>query len=165
MPFIETAYKNILDYFYKDRTNSNIPNKLKGIWNLQTINNMSILMTLENGLYYPDKHRIIVKLYEPGNWLFKEENFFTKFFCKFIGYSYQFDFDKDYNKADIHIKLGCLSIYLSKCIMDWTLTVKNDKMVRYTSMFGRAHLYESKKFIKEDIYLLHDMKYDKLYYC
>ena len=165
MPFIETTYKNIIDYFYKYKPKSNIPNKLKGIWNLQTINNMSILMTLENGQYDSSKNRIIVKLYEPGNWLFKEENFFTKFFCKFIGYSYQFDFDSDYNKADIYIRLGCLPIYLSKCIMDWNLQVKDDRMLRYTSMFGNSHMYDSKRFKKEDIYLFNNMKYEKLHYC
>lgn len=170
MPFIQTTYDNIMNYFYgndNEQTNDKpeIPYKLEGIWNLESIGNMSMLMTLNNGDFDLEKRRITVKLYKPGNWLFKEENFFTKFLCKFIKYSYQFDFNEDYSKADIYIKLGKVPIYLSKSIMDWQLRVKSDKMLRYTSIFGNAHFYESKRLDNDDLVKIKNNGYEKLYYC
>ena len=167
MSFIKTGYQQIMNYFYgqdNSSQNSEIPEHLKGVWSLENIKNMSILMTLENGVFEEDKRRITVKLYEKGNWLFREENFFTKFLCKCLKYSYQFDFNEDYTFADIYIKLGKLPLYFRKSIMDWSVEFRRGKMVRYSSIFGNAHLYESTKFSDLDVDKFKSIGINKLYY-
>jgi hypothetical protein len=163
MPFIKTTYDNIINFF-KSPSNKidRLPDHLKGIWSLEKIGNMSIFMSLENA-QISDK-RIIVKLYKKGNWLFKEENIFTKYIFKLIKYSYQFDFNDDYTYADIYIKLGSVPFYFPKSVMDWSLTVDGDKMIRKTKMFGKEHTYETERVSDDIVKKLNDGKINKLYY-
>ena len=164
MPFIKTTYDNIMNFFKSSATSnvSRLPDHLHGVWSLDKIGNMSIFMSLENA-QISDK-RIIVKLYKSGNWLFKEENIFTKYIFKLIKYSYQFDFNDDYTYADIYIKLGSIPFYFPKSIMDWSLTVENDKMIRKTKIFGKEHTYETERVTYNIVKKLNDNKINRLYY-
>jgi hypothetical protein len=162
MPSITATYEDVKKYFVK-HTTTDIPEKLKGIWNLDKLGNMSILMSFENAEFDEDRRQMTVKLYEKGNWLFKEENLFTKWLCKALKYSYKFSFNEDYTHAEIDISLGNCKVKLPASMMHWTMDIIDGKMVRTTKIFNSVHHYEATRMeIPTDMYYLR--KYDNFYY-
>ena len=163
MSYIKTTFANIISFFAAKQDN-NIPEHLKGVWSLEKIGNMSILMSLENAEKIGSSNKnYLVKLHEKGNWLFREENLYTKYIFNLIKYSYEFQFNKDYTFAQIYIRLGKIPLYFPKWLMNWTLEYKNNKMIRKTKILGFSEKYEATK-LESDKELL-NKGLDKLYYC
>lgn len=153
MPFIKATYNNIKNFF---RKTTNVHKNISGIWSLENIGNVSLLMSFENSII--DGNNIMVKLYKSGNWLFREQTLKTKI-LRLLNYSYLFKFNDDFTKAQIYIKLGRIPIYLPKFISNWTLELKNNQMIRKTSIFGNTHIYISERFNENTI-----IKEKELYY-
>ena len=153
MNHIDTSFASVYKFFERKNTQTDqIPEHLSGIWELSTLKNMSILTSFNNAEFDKTNRRIIVKLYEPGNWLFGEENLANNFFIKLFKYSYQFDFDEYYEHATIKIKLGRLPIHISDSISKWTVDFdkKEGKMIRKTTFFKNVHTYEATRITDED---------------
>ena len=155
MQSIKNTYQNVIDFFTpinSDHSNNyvSIPEHLQGIWSLENVKNMSMFMSFNNAEHNEKKRRMIVRLYEKGNWLFNEKNVANTYFNKWFKYSYQFDFNEDYTYADIHVRLGSLPLYFPKSVFDWSVKMEGDKMVRKTKMFGSTHNYEAFKLEGEE---------------
>lgn len=167
---IDTSFASVTRFFETKNTqhasSDKIPDHLKGIWELSDLKNMSILMSFDNAIFNKEKRRITVKLYEPGNWLFGEENLANRFFLKFFKYSYQFDFNETYEHATIKIKLGIIPIHVPKYVSKWTVEFDklNNKMIRRTTFFGNEHLYKASK-ITSDKELSEIHNFDYFFYC
>lgn len=160
MPSINSDYNSVV-HFFKPKKDILIPDTISGIWSLEELNNMSILMSFNNSTF--DNHKVTIKLYQHGNWLFKKSNIFTSFLAKCIKYSYQFNFDSDYKHAQIYIKLGSLPLYLPKWLSNWTVDVKDDHIVRKTSILWCKHEYILTK-ITNNKDLQEMGKFSKFYY-
>lgn len=187
MPFINADYDEVKQFFSTnevdnptiDDENNNvdddsvstvdlddepkIPVHLRGIWSLKSLNNMSIMMSFNNAEFDEKNRRLLVKLYEPGNWLFREENFLNKHIMKLVKYTYQFDFDEEYKNAEININLGSLPIRFPKSISHWTLHFEDGKAIRKTSIFGSEHEYESTKI--ENAEDMNGIDVESFFYC
>ena len=162
MPSIDATYEDVKRYFKKN-TLTKIPESLNGIWNLSSLGNMSILMTFENADFDEDKRQLTVKLYEKGNWLYKEENLFTSWLSKTVKYAYQFNFNEDYTKAEININLGKCKCRIPSSMMHWTMEMKDGEMIRTTKIFSTIHEYKATKLaVPTDMYDLR--MYDNFYY-
>ena len=160
MSSIDPNYESVVNFF-NSKNDENVPDPIKGIWSLNELDNMSILMSFNNSMI--NGTTITNKLYQPGNWLFRESNFFTKYLSKIIKYSYQFNFNSTFTFAQIYIKLGCIPLYFPKWLTNWTVEVKSDKIIRKTSFLGWSHEYTLTK-INNDNELKNIGKFNKFYY-
>lgn len=160
MPSIDVNYESVVNFF-KPKNGIDVPDTVKGIWSLNELNNMSILMSFNNSTI--NNTIITNKLYQPRNWLFRESNFFTKYLSKCIKYSYQFNFNKEFTFAQIYIKLGCIPLYLPKWLSKWTVEVTKDKIIRKTSFLCWSYTYTLTR-VNNENELRNIGKFDKFYY-
>lgn len=148
MTLVTPIYKDIVEFFNSTKVEE-LPENLKGIWSLDKIGNESAMMSFHNAEHDKKNRRLIVRLYEPGNWLFNTDSFKVKYLNKWVKYSYQFDFNEDYTHAVINVRLGNIPIRLDKLGMLWTIDFNDEKAIRTTTIFGNTHKYESTR-IKSD---------------
>ena len=166
MPFVPAVYESVMEFFNnqkESKVSDSVPEQLRGVWSLDNIGGMSIMMSFNNTEINTETRVATVRLYEKGHWLFRENNFFVKHLCKFLQYTYEFHFNEDYTHADIYLNLGTWKIRLPKRLMDWTLEFKDGKAIRVTKMFGTEHTYESERI--ESVEDLNKLALQNFYYC
>lgn len=165
MPYIDTTFKDVENFFTpKDNNVNDLPENIRGIWSLSEVGNMSILMSFNNADFDPDKRRLVIKLYEPGNWLFRDKNCTNETLMKLFKYSYQFDFNEAYDRAEININLGSVPVRFPQSVSHWTVDLVDDKMIRSTKIFGSDHKYEAARVTNdEELSTIHDS--EKFFYC
>lgn len=145
----EIKAKEIKDKFFKK--NDIIPKQIAGLWSLENIGNVSMLMSFSNAKILSN-NKVLVSLDKPNSWMFRLNSFATKLISLFK-YQYLFEFNEDYTFAQIYIKLGCIPLYFPKFITSWTLRIDPEnpnKFIRTTKFLWSTHTYTIDKLIDHE---------------
>ena len=131
--------RNAFKWMYKAPQDTDIPDRLRGIFYMDGNPNNEDLLTLETGKWDKDNNTLNVDRIHNYDWSFEHNKGGLKYFTltKLVGFSYKIHFDERKANGDIELYSHCCPI--PKSLWKWTIEeIENDdnNYQRRTIKFG-----------------------------